>query len=119
MRYLTYIEYVSLGGTLEETAFNRYEFMAEKEIDRETFNRIRALNEAPGAVKMLTNELIGINAQIDMSKQKVTSESVGKWSKSYADTGKEDYEKGKTALIISYLSGETDGNGIPLLYRGC
>lgn len=39
--YLTYDEYQDYGGTLEETAFEMYEFEAASMIDYYTFNRLK------------------------------------------------------------------------------
>lgn len=119
MAYLTFTEYTDMGGVLSEPAFNRYEFMAEKEIDRETFGRIKTLISIPKAVKMLVYELVQINAKSDVSEDRVTSESVGSWSKTYADVKANEIKSLKMNLITDYLSEETDENGIPLLYRGC
>lgn len=119
MAYLTFNEYMEMGGNVSESAFNRYEFMAEKEIDRETFSRIKTLTSIPKAVKMLVYELVQINAKSDVSEDRVTSESVGDWSKTYADVKEDGFKTSKTSLILSYLSEETDENGTPLLYRGC
>ena len=49
--YLTYDEYKSMGGTLEETAFVDHEREAEMTIDWETFNRLHEEEEIPQAVK--------------------------------------------------------------------
>ena len=38
-QYLTYLEYQSLGGTLEETPFNLLEYEARKQIDLRTQRR--------------------------------------------------------------------------------
>lgn len=39
--YLTYDEYQEYGGTLEEAAFEMYEFEAASKIDYYTFNRLK------------------------------------------------------------------------------
>lgn len=119
MYYITYFEYITLGGSIvDETVFNRYLFMSEKEIDRETFNRIRGMLDVPKAVKMLVFELIEINYVNDCSKEKVSSESVGSWSKTYVKTDLQSINSIKKQLIQSYLSGLCDDNSVPLLYRG-
>ena len=38
--YLNYSDYITMGGTLDETTFNEYAFEAEAEIDWYTFNRL-------------------------------------------------------------------------------
>ena len=119
MGYLTYNDYIAMGGGLDEAAFHRYSFMAKKEIDRETFGRIKSMPDVPEAVRMLTFELIQVNAKGDLSEESVTSESVSGWSKSFKDVSKEDFDKERMRLILSYLSDEYDDQGTPLLYRGC
>lgn len=42
--YLSYNDYIGLGGNLEETVFNRYEFKAENAINFRTFDRITKLD---------------------------------------------------------------------------
>ena len=39
--YLTYDEYMDYGGTLDESAFDMYEFEAASKIDYYTFNRLK------------------------------------------------------------------------------
>ena len=39
-QYLTYEEYLSLGGTLDQTPFNLLEYNARKKIDERTFGRL-------------------------------------------------------------------------------
>ncbi len=39
--YLTYTDYQNMGGTLDETAFNDFEFEAETIINWYTFNRLK------------------------------------------------------------------------------
>lgn len=119
MKYLTYDEYINMGGELEPPVFERYEYAAERAIDRETFGRIKSMLVIPNAVKMLVYELIAVNAKADISQEQVKSESVGSWSKTYADTNSEDIQKLRSDMITDYLAGEADDNGTPLIYRGC
>lgn len=39
--YLTYGQYIEYGGTLDESAFDMYEFEAASKIDYYTFNRLK------------------------------------------------------------------------------
>lgn len=39
--YLTYAQYIEYGGTLDESAFDMYEFEAASKIDYYTFNRLK------------------------------------------------------------------------------
>lgn len=119
MSYLTYDEFKERGGALNETAFSRFAFAAEREVDRETFGRLREEDPVPEAVKQLVYELVLLGAKADFSADAVASESVGSWSKSYKDRAAEEYDTERQRLIITYLSGLTDKSGVPLLYRGC
>ena len=90
-QYLTYQEYVSLGGTLEETPFNIAEFYSRKEIDLRTQKRLNGVEEIPEEVKLCVYNLIDLidkyqNQDINIG---LSSESVGDYSVSYID----DYKK--------------------------
>lgn len=56
--YLTYEEYTNMGGTLEETAFENYEFEARSLIDWYTFRRLDNEETYPEAVKRCMYALI-------------------------------------------------------------
>ena len=56
--YLTYANYQSMGGTLDETTFNDYEFEAETVINWFTFNRLKNDTEFPEAVSRCVYRLI-------------------------------------------------------------
>lgn len=111
--YLTYAEYTSLGGEIDEVAFIRREFAASSEIDRATFGRLRKMQSVPNAVKMLVAELIDIDNEVSNSVQE---ERVETWSKTYKSAS--DLKQNKSDLIYAYLIDERDDNGIPLLYCG-
>ena len=49
--YLTYEEYTEMGGALEETVFQQFEFEARTVIDWWTFNRLQNEDSYPEAVK--------------------------------------------------------------------
>lgn len=57
-QYLTYEEYTSLGGTLEETPFNLLEFESRKQIDLRTQRRLIGLETIPNEVKLCVFHLI-------------------------------------------------------------
>lgn len=56
--YLTYEEYQSYGGTLDETTFTDFEFEAETWIDWYTFNRLQNEDTQDERVKRCVNKLI-------------------------------------------------------------
>ena len=45
--YLTYADYQNMGGTLDETTFNTFEYEAETIVNRYTFNRLKGETEYP------------------------------------------------------------------------
>ena len=51
-QYLTYSEYQSFGGTLEEMPFNLLEFKARKEIDRATSMKLVGKGQNYTSVKV-------------------------------------------------------------------
>lgn len=108
-QYLSYEEYQSLGGTLDETPFNIAEFYSRREIDLRTLNRLIGVEEIPNEVKLCTYNLINL---IDKFRSQNTSnglasESVGDYSVSYIT----DYKQ-----IISNKSNEIEDIIIRDLY---
>ena len=124
-QYLTYDEYKSLGGNLNQTPFNLLEYEARKKIDERTLGRLKKTSEIPTEVKMcilaLTNTL---NSYLNenTNNKNVASESVGSYSVSYA-TGNQIQEiiKSKSVeindIILTYLTGVIV-NGEHLVYLG-
>lgn len=45
--YLTYADYQNMGGTLDETTFNTFEYEAETIVNWYTFNRLKGATEYP------------------------------------------------------------------------
>lgn len=58
MKYLIIDDYISSGGKLTETEFNRFEIRAECEIDNVTLGRLKNVNEIPEKVKACMFELV-------------------------------------------------------------
>lgn len=116
--YLSYDKYREWGGTLEETAFSRFAFGAEQTVRRATFGRVDRMREIPESVKRLVFELVGMAEQAAQENANVTSEKVGEWSKSYEVETEADRQAKTNTLIRSYLTAESDDNGVPLLYLG-
>ena len=125
--YLTYTEYKSLGGTLEETPFNILELEAQKQIDKYTFGRLMNLQSQVNEVKicdfMLINEINSYNntsANTDGSKV-VASENIDGYSVSYLTASesvlKANIDRIKT-IVNTYLAECKLEDGTPYLYRG-
>ena len=124
MAYLTYEEYEEYGGTLEENEFTLAEFKARKQIDYWTDSRVAAMATVPQAVKLCMIALIkhdskyGAEAQADSPI--VASFNNDGYSESYGGITEqaEAAQKAVNSEIRQLLYGETDDNGVPLLYRG-
>ena len=130
--YLTYEEYLRMGGTLDEISFDRLEFQAESEINYATFSRLKGDSVIPNEVKRLTHYLVTLMekkaAAFSLGKGSsadstyITSQSNDGVSISYNGLAPSDLiELSKTDslnAIRSYLDGVTNEAGRKLLYRG-
>ena len=122
-RYLNYTEYQELGGTLEGTPFNSFEYKAEMEINKPTFNRLVSLEEIPQEVKMCTFELINLIFSQDkaLKHSGVESENTDGYSVKYSSENTKTYTDNVKEIIKTYLSNVViiiDDKEIPVLYRG-
>lgn len=132
MSYLSYEEYVSMGGTLDETTFNDLEFEAEALVNWYTFNRLKNDTQIPSEIKRLIKYLIGViqvqnegllgSTEGSDNSAQIASQSNDGVSVSYAIlSAKERMEALKIqeqATIDKYLQGVTNEAGRRLLYRG-
>lgn len=104
--YLTYAEFTEKGGTeLSEAAFSRYEYRAEKEIDRYTQKRLSS-SQPSEAVKRCMVEIIELLCSTEEAgKDNVASVSNDGMSVSYRDMRID--EKGLSQkihnIVIMYL----------------
>lgn len=112
---LPFEQYQKYGGKLEEAAYDIYGYEAERKVSAFTFGRVKKLTEPVGR---LLARLADILSEHDIAKNKVSSWSNDGVSESYQQVTPQDIDKQITDLIRDYLSGETDEDGTPLLYRG-
>lgn len=123
MQYLTYEEYIGLGGILDTTAFNRNIDYACAVIDNATRRRIESMRKIPNKAKSLCRDLIEYFAENSIKSKQVASrnQSAGgvSESESYVTKSKEDLQADVDDMVFDYLANEIDDNGTPLLYRGC
>ena len=123
-QYLSYEEYVALGGALDITSFNLLEFEARRRIDLRTLNRLRNIDtsDIPQEVKICEFNLIDtiLTAYNDEITRGKASETVGSYSVTYNNDIKQVIE-GKDAelkdMIKTYLHGIIV-NGEHILYLG-
>lgn len=122
--YLTYAEYKSLGGTLEETPFNILELEAQKSIDKYTTGKLKELDSQINEVKVCTFRLINLlntYNSYDNQNKSISSENTDGYSISYAQAT-ENVSKAKINEIKSII--KTDlaecklEDGTPYLYVG-
>jgi hypothetical protein len=112
MQYLTFADYKSMGGSLEQPEYTRAEYAARKEIDNLTFQRLQGIDPIPEDLKICVLELIERELCGNLDGQDFISQGSGKLS-----TTKESL-KGKAAeLIRKYLDGITV-DGFPVFYAG-
>ncbi len=127
-QYLTYQEYQSLGGTLQQTPFNLLEYEARNIIDLRTQNRLTDVEEIPFKVKLceyqLINRLNGYVEETDAIAKtgNKTSENIDGYSVSYAtSTQLRDIVESKHTELNDILLAGLYGvivNGEHLIYNG-
>lgn len=132
--YLTFDEYQTMGGTLEQTAFDEFEFYAESIINWYTFNRLLKEEEIPVAVKRCMFRLInlaekqqqsftlGVDNNSPNANSTIASQSNDGVSIHYNVMSASDiFEMSKKEMgkiIDLYLNMIVDSLGHRLLYRG-
>ena len=133
--YLSYAEYIAMGGTLDEATFNDYCFEACAKINWYTFNRLSKDIFVPDAVKRCVFKLIKLMQ--DMNKASaidgtgenssgmiagIASQSNDGVSISYNTLSAKDMlENAQTQVestINQYLTYVTNEMGKKVLYRG-
>ena len=86
-QYLTYQEYISLGGTLDQLPFNILEFEARKKVDERTRARLKDVNNIPEEVKMcmfkLINSIQSYSSNNKIGGKNIASETTDGYTVSY------------------------------------
>lgn len=122
-QYLTYQEFKTLGGTLDEMPFNLLEYNARKKIDERTFGRLVDKGQEYQEVKLCVyNMITTLNSysSYDTQNKAISSESTDGYSISYGTPQKSTTEAKNSELedvINSYLANVVIDN-VPVLYRG-
>lgn len=123
-QYLTYEEYIELGGTLDETPFNILELEAQKNIDKYTLGRLKDLEKQINEVKVCEYKLINLlntyNSYENQNKS-ISSENIDGYSVTYSQAT-ENVSKSKIedikCIIKTYLAECKLEDGTPYLYVG-
>ena len=127
-QYLTYEEFMTLGGTISKMPFNILEFEARNKINNRTQNRINNMKDKPQEVKLCVNAMINTLVQyvVDNSKdinKNIASESIDGYSVSFI-TGSQVQEAIKSKkseledIMQTYLGNVRTSDNIPVLYLG-
>lgn len=125
-QYLSYEEYMELGGTLDEVPFNELEFECKRIIDSRTQNRLQNTDEIPQEVKLLENKMIntlqGYYISLNKAQSGIASENTDGYSVSYISSNQiSQLIEGKIDvlqdLVSTYLFGVIVNNE-HLLYCG-
>ena len=110
-QYLTYQEYLALGGTLDEMPFNLLEFNARKEIDSRTQKRFVGIGNEYEEVKLCVNDLIPVVKSYNeffTQNKTIVNENTDGYSISYG-TPQTSYTEAKNKeiddIIYKYLYG--------------
>ena len=124
--YLTYEQYKTLGGTLEETVFNNLETQAEMYVNKYTFNRLVNETTYPAQLTSLMYHLVSIldanQATLLSGMGGISSQSNDGVSVTYNGMQSVDVfescEKEILQAIKQYLTGVKNSKNQLLLYRG-
>lgn len=122
MQYLTYEEYLNMGGELNETAFSRHIDRACGFVDSHTFGRLNKSSSVSRMVKACVRDLVEYLANNVSNGKSVTSKSQSAGgvseSESYATKNTDEINVEMLNIVYDYLINEFDVDGVPLMYRG-
>lgn len=120
MKYLTFEEYVGIGGTLNETAFNRLITRVCGIVTNATQGRIETLYGIPTEVKEVCRDLVEFLEECE-GTQKVQSRSQSAGGLSESVTYLSDVEATEhiNGILFDYLYSLKTKNGVSVLYKGC
>lgn len=122
MQYLSYQEYLTIGGTLDATAFNRNIVRACGVIDSETGNKLDRMTAVPENVKHCARDLVEYFEANKTTETAVTSRSQSAGgiseSESYGTKTADDMYGDICNILYDYLFTVKDDCGNSLLYRG-
>ena len=126
MQYLTFEEYQSYGGQLDEPTFNREELKAQQKIDFLTNNRLMNDTVIPESVKVSIYEVMLLFKEKEnyenTESQNVTGFSNDGVSVTFENQSVKEYQESfdnrLNTKVKELLFGVSNEAGISLLYRG-
>ena len=122
MQYLTYSEYLNMGGELNETAFLRHIDRACGFVDLHTQSRLQGVLEVSQRAKACVRDLVEYLANNVSSGKAVISKSQSAGgvseSESYATKTTDEINAEMLNIVYDYLATEKDDFGTPLMHRG-
>ena len=122
MQYLTYDEYIEIGGTLDLTAFKRNIDRACGFVDLHTQSRLQTVLDVSQRVKACVRDLVEYLANNVSGVKMVTSKSQSAGgvseSESYATKTDDEINAEMLCIVYDYLVTEKDDHGTPLMYLG-
>ena len=123
-QYLTYEDYLKMGGSLKEMPFKILEFEAKSRIDGRTQNRFKDIDEIPNELKACEYAIINTiqNTFEGNHNSNISSESIDGYSVNYLSPGEVQTaiitkQKEIEDIMRAYLL-EVKVEGVPVLYRG-
>ena len=118
--YLTYSEYVGMGGTQPKSVFERFNTRAQALISRATHRRVETEQPVRPSVRYAAFDIVSAmisDADSGADTHEVASVSNDGVSVTYAVSGKGPSVR-YSRILRDYLSDEVDVNGTPLMYMG-
>ncbi len=121
--YLSYAEYVTMGGTLDDTAFNSLERKARYLINSQAGgrcgDRITELTVLPECIKDCVFELVSFGSANNATDKQIASESQSQGGASeslaYVTRTDAEIEQQEESIVHDFLHGGGYGH---LLYKG-
>lgn len=117
MQYLTYEQYLQMGGALEEAAFAPLQARAQACIDALTHRRMAGETSArPCATRAAFALVEAMRAQEEHAGRCVATMANDGLSVTYADGGEPSAIYAR--IVREHLSGQTTPQGVSVLYAG-
>ena len=123
-QYMTFEQYIALGGTLPLMEFTLAEVKARARIDAMTQGRVANMAEVPLQVQVAMMEIMTVDGAFSAAAQAAAPVAASFTTDGYSETyGSAEsrtaaIERQLTTSIETLLNGITDDDGVPLLFAG-